>query len=54
VQYRAIRDTERLAEIGAIGSVSSRGYSYNNAVAESLIGLFQHRAGHVPRPLARA
>jgi putative transposase len=41
VQYLAIRYTERLAEIGAIGSVGSVGDSYDNAAAESLIGLFK-------------
>jgi putative transposase len=38
VQYLAIRYTERLAETGAVGSV---GGSYDNAAAESLIGLFK-------------
>jgi putative transposase len=49
VQYLAIRYTERPAEIGAITSVGSRGDSYDNAAAESLIGLFKteviHRRG---------
>jgi putative transposase len=40
-QYLAIRYTERLAEIGAIGSVGSGGDSYDNAAVESLIGLFK-------------
>jgi len=41
VQYLAIRYTERLAQIGAVGSVGSVGDSYDNAAAESLIGLFK-------------
>jgi putative transposase len=41
VQYLAIRYTERLAQIGAVTSVGSRGDSYDNAAAESLIGLFK-------------
>jgi putative transposase len=41
VQYLAIRYTERLAEIGAVTSVGSRGDSYDNAAAESQIGLFK-------------
>jgi putative transposase len=49
VQYLAIRYTERLAEAGAVSSVGSRGDSYDNAAAESLIGLFKteliHRRG---------
>ncbi|PWJ46440.1 putative transposase [Quadrisphaera granulorum] len=41
VQYVAIRYTERLAEAGAVGSVGSKGDSYDNAAAESLNGLFK-------------
>ncbi len=41
VQYLAIRYTERLADAGAICSVGSRGDSYDNALAESVIGLFK-------------
>ena len=40
-QYLPIRYTDRLAEIGAVGSVGSVGDSYDNAAAESLIGLFK-------------
>ena len=40
-QYLAIRYTDRLAGIGAVGSVGSVGDSYDNAAAESLIGLFK-------------
>jgi putative transposase len=41
VQYLAIRYTERLAEVEAAGSVGSRGDSYDNALAESVIGLYK-------------
>jgi len=41
VQYLAIRYTERLAEAGLDASVGSRGDSYDNALAESVIGLFK-------------
>ena len=41
VQYLAIRYTERLAEAGAVPSVGSRGDSYDNALAESVIGLYK-------------
>jgi putative transposase len=41
VQYLSIRYTERLAEAGTEGSVGSRGDSYDNALAESIIGLFK-------------
>ena len=48
-QYLAMRYTERLAEAGIAPSVGSRGDSYDNAMAESIIGLFKteviHRKG---------
>jgi transposase InsO family protein len=40
-QYVSIRYTERLAEAGLEASVGSRGDSYDNALAESVIGLFK-------------
>jgi transposase InsO family protein len=49
VQYRSIRYTERLAEAGIEPSVGSTGDSYDNALAESVIGLYKteeiHRRG---------
>ena len=41
VQYLSIRYTERLADAGIESSVGSRGDSYDNALAESVIGLFK-------------
>ena len=41
VQYLSIRYTERLAEAGCVTSVGSRGDSYDNALAESIIGLYK-------------
>lgn len=41
VQYLAIRYTERLAEAGAVRSVGSRGDSYDNALAETVVGLYK-------------
>ena len=41
VQYVSIRYTERLAEAGIEPSVGSAGDSYDNALAESVIGLFK-------------
>jgi putative transposase len=41
VQYLSIRYTERLAEAGAVGSVGSRGDSYDNALAEAVNGLYK-------------
>ena len=48
-QYLSIRYSERLAEIGAQPSVGSVGDSYDNALAETIIGLYKteliHRRG---------
>ncbi len=48
-QYVSIRYTERLAEAGIEPSVGSVGDSYDNALAETIIGLFKaeiiHRSG---------
>ena len=41
VQYLAIRYTERLAEAAAVSSVGSKGDSYDNALAESVNGLYK-------------
>jgi putative transposase len=41
VQYLAIRYTERLDAAGAVRSVGSKGDSFDNAAAESLIGLYK-------------
>jgi putative transposase len=40
-QYTSIRYSERLAEAGAQPSIGSVGDSYDNAMAESIIGLFK-------------
>jgi len=40
-QYLAIRYTERLADAGAVRSVGSRGDSYDNALAETVVGLYK-------------
>ena len=40
-QYLSIRYTERLAEAGRVTSVGSRGDSHDNALAESIIGLYK-------------
>jgi putative transposase len=40
-QYLAIRYTERLAANEIVNSVGSRGDSYDNAMAESIIGLYK-------------
>ena len=40
-QYLSIRYTERLADTGIVSSVGSVGDSYDNALAETIIGLFK-------------
>jgi hypothetical protein len=59
-QYLSMRYTERLAEAGIAPSVGSRGDSYDNALAEPIIGLFKteviQRKGpwrHLPRSNSR-
>jgi putative transposase len=49
VQYLSIVYTERLAEEGAVVSVGSRGDSYDNAMAESIIGLYKSELIHNER-----
>lgn len=41
VQYLSIRYTERLAANGVVNSVGSRGDSYDNALAETVFGLYK-------------
>jgi putative transposase len=41
VQYLSIRYTERLADAGVVTSVGSRGDAYDNALAETINGLYK-------------
>ena len=50
MQYLSIRYTERLAEAGAVTSVGSRGDSYDNALTESVIGLYKAELVHPQGP----
>ena len=45
-QYLALRYTERLADAGIEPSVGSVGDSYDNALAETIIGLFKAEVIH--------
>ena len=40
-RYFSIRYTERLSEAGAVTSVGSRGDAYDNALAETISGLYR-------------
>lgn len=50
VQYLSIRYTDRLAEAGIEPSVGSVGDSYDNALAESVIGLYKAELIHPRGP----
>jgi len=50
VQYLSIRYTERLAEAGIEPSVGSVGDSYDNALAETIIGLYKAEVIHKNGP----
>lgn len=49
-QYTAIRYAERLAEVGAIASIGSVGDSYDNAMAESVVGLYKTECVKIDGP----
>ena len=50
VQYVSIRYTEQLAEAGIEPSVGSRGHSYDNALAETINGLYKAELIHRRAP----
>ena len=50
VQYVSIKYTERLAEAGLMPSVGSVGDSYDNALAETINGLYKAEVIHRRRP----
>jgi putative transposase len=50
VQYVSIKYTERLAEAGLVPSVGSVGDSYDNALAETINGLYKAEVIHRCRP----
>jgi transposase InsO family protein len=45
-QYLSIRDSEHLAEASAAPSVGSAGDAYDNALAETIIGLYKAELIH--------
>jgi putative transposase len=51
-QYVSMRYTDRLAEVGITPSVGSRGDSYDNALAESIIGPLQDGGDSPQGPVA--
>lgn len=53
-QYLAIRYTQRLAEAGVAASVGSRGDAFDNALAESINGLYKSEVIHHQGPWVSA
>lgn len=53
-QYTALRYTERLADVGAIASIGSVGDSYDNALAESVVGLYKTECVNTDGPFRTA
>jgi len=53
-QYTALRYTERLAEVGAIASIGTVGDSYDNALAESVVGLYKTECVRIDGPFRTA
>lgn len=49
-QFLSVRYTERLADVQAVVSVGSRGDSYDNALAESVIGLYKTEVVNQKKP----
>ncbi len=53
-QYTAIRYAERLADAGAIASIGTVGDSYDNALAESVVGLYKNECVKIDGPFRSA
>src|SRR5262249_3239370 len=48
--YTAIRYAERLADAGALASIGTVGDSYDNALAESVVGLYKTECVKIDGP----
>ena len=48
-QYTALRYSDRLAQVGAIASIGTVGDSYDNALAETVNGLYKAELIHAKR-----
>ena len=53
-QYTAIRYAERLAAVGAIASIGTVGDSYDNGLAESVVGLYKTECVKIDVPFRTA
>jgi putative transposase len=52
-QYTSIAYTERLDDVGAVPSIGTVGDSYDNALAESVMGIFKTELHRNPAAIAR-
>ena len=53
-QYTAIRYAERLADVGAVASIGTVGDSFDNALAETVIGLYKNERVKIDGPFRTA
>jgi putative transposase len=53
-QYTAIRYAERLADVGVIASIGTVGDSFDNALAETVIGLYKNECVKIDGPFRTA
>ena len=53
-QYTSLRYSERLAEVGAIASIGTVGDSYDNALAETVVGLYKTECVKIDGPFRTA
>ena len=53
-QYTALPYTERLADVGAIASIGSVGDSFDNALAETVVGLYKTECVKIDGPFRTA
>ena len=49
-QYTALRYSDRLADVGAIASIGTVGDSYDNALAETVVGLYKTECVKIDGP----
>ena len=49
-QYTALRYSERLADAGALASIGTVGDSFDNAMAESVVGLYKNECVKIDGP----
>ncbi|PZE26117.1 hypothetical protein DEI86_09870 [Curtobacterium sp. MCBD17_028] len=53
-QYTALRYSDRLAEVGAVASIGTVGDPYDNALAETVVGLYKNECVKIDGPFRGA